>query len=154
MKRKSSKRGISEVISSIIMCSLVLTIGASVWSVTQSAAFTTGNTYFNTVSNSISTIEERFCVENIILTNTSKTLYNKLEIWVFNYGSVNVTITQILVKGGGNVSSSYFKVLINVGGIARIDVVPSNIPLQNGLGISLEIVSSRGNLAYGTIRIP
>jgi archaellum component FlaF (FlaF/FlaG flagellin family) len=154
MKRKSlARRGLSTIISSIIMCAVVIAIGGSLWSITQSVASVTGNTYYNSVLRSAYQIEERFCVENVGL-NTSS---NKLQVWVSNYGNVNITVQQILVKGGGNVSSKQLGVPLACGGIIGITLLKtdlSNIAIKSGLSISIEVVSSRGNEAYDTVHIP
>ena len=144
-----ARKGLSTVLSSLIICSVVIAIGASVWSVTQSVASITGSSYYESVIESVGKIKERFCIENIILGSA-----DTLEVWVFNYGSINVTIQQILVKGNENVSSNMINLPIASGNIARINLTLSNDTLRSGLSISIEVVSSRGNGAYDSIFIP
>ncbi len=142
------RRGLSTVISSLIMCSVVIAIGASVWSVTQSVSSITGHSYFESVTESVDKIKERFCIENI-LTGSN----NMLQVWIFNYGEVDITIQQLLITGSGNISSHPVDVSIARGNIAKIDVVPADVALMNGLSISIEVVSNRGNEVHDSIII-
>ena len=147
------RRGLTPVISSIIMCAVVLVIGTSVWSVASSASSIMQNDYFEEVMESVEKIEERFCVESIGLDNTSQPT---LKIWAFNYGEIDVNVTGIRIEGGGN-SSYYYPpdgILISSGGIFRFDVTPSGISLRSGLSITVRVDSERGSKAYDSIRIP
>ena len=144
-------RGLSPVVSSIILCAAVLVIGASIWSVTYSASNIMQSDYYEEVMESVEKIKERFCIENIEFENASQP---KLKIWIFNYGKINITVELIRVKGGGNVSSQMVGIPIPAGEIVRVDVAPTKISLASGLSISIEVKSSRGNKAYDSILLP
>ena len=145
MVKKTSRRAIAPVISSIILCTMVLVLGSSVWSVTRSATVIMQNNYREEVMQSVDTIKERFYIENIALDGYTK-------FWVFNYGKSDVTIKQIYVTGGGNSARYDVENLMQSDKVARIQVSPAFV--TKGLSISIKIVSARGNTAYDSIRVP
>ena len=156
-----SRRGVTPVVSSIIMCAVVLVIGTSVWGVASSASSIMQTDYFDEVMESVEKIKERFYVENTGFDNTSQPT---LKIWVLNYGSYKINVTQILITGGGNHSYHYPPdddpdnppngILIYPGSLLRFDVTPSGISLRSGLSITVRVESERENKAYDSIRIP
>ena len=146
-----SRRGLTPVVSSIIMCAVVLVIGASVWGVSSSASSIMQTDYFEEVMESVEKIKGRFCVENIGLDNTSQPT---LKIWVVNYGEIDITVDWIRVQGGGNVSSHDFNTPISAGEMVRFNVTQSEVIFSSGLSITVEVKSTRGNKAYDSILIP
>ena len=145
------RRGLTPVVSSIIMCAVVIVIGASVWGVASSASSIMQTDYFEEVMESVEKINERFCVENIGFDNTSQPT---LKIWVFNYGKNDIIVEWIRVSGGGNVSSYEFNTMITTGEMIRFDVVESEVKFARDLSIYVEVKSTRGNKAYDSILIP
>ena len=143
------KRGLTPVISSIILCAAVLVIGAGVWSVTYSASSIMQSHYYEEVMESVDKIKERFYIENIGFDNTSK----MLKIWVYNYGKIDINVTLIRIRGGGNVSNYEVETFIPAGELVRVDVAPNEVPLAS-VSISVEVKSKRGNKAYDSIFIP
>ena len=146
-----NKRGITPVVSSIILCAVVIVIGASVWGVASSASSIMQTDYFDEVMESVYKIKERFCVENIGFDNTSQPT---LKIWVVNYGKIDITVDWIRVSGGGNVSSYEFNTMMPAGEMIRLDVTESEVKFASGFSISVEVKSTRGNKAYDSTRIP
>lgn len=155
-----SRRGLTPVVSSIIMCAVVLVIGASVWGVASSASSIMQTDYFDEVMESVEKIKERFCVENVGYNDTTKTL----KIWVVNYGEIIINVTEIRIEGGGN-SSYYYPpddnqdnppngILIPSGGLVKFDVSPSEVSLRPDLSVSIRVDSERGNKAYASVYIP
>ena len=159
--RMRNKRGITPVVSSIILCAVVIVIGASVWGVASSASSIMRSDYFDDVMESVENIKERFYIENIGINITSQP---SLQIWVLNYGSYRINVTQILITGGGNRSYHYPPdddpdnppngILVYPGSLFRFDVIPSGISLRSGLSISVRVESEMENKAYASIRIP
>ena len=146
-----NRRGIAPVVSSIIMCAVVLVIGASIWGVASSASSVLRSDYFEEVMESVEKIKERFCIENIGFDNTSQPT---LKIWIVNYGKINTTIEWIRIRGGGDVSSHEFNTPISPGEMVRFDVAPTEVSLASGLSITVEVKSTRGNKAYDSILMP
>ena len=151
LKQTKDRKGMSPVMSSIILCSVVLVIGASVWSVASSASTIIQLDYYDEVMESVEKIKERFVIENIALNNVSQPT---LKIWLFNYGTINATIDLIQIKGYGNTSSHLMDVLLPIGDVVQIELLPIDVPLSSGLSISIEVKSTRGNKAYASILIP
>lgn len=146
-----NRRGISPVISSVILSAVVIVIGASVWSVTHSAASVMQNDYYEGVMESVETIKERFYIENIGYSNSSGP---KLKIWIYNYGEMDIVIELIRLKGAGNISTQLVGLSLSVREIIGIDVTSSEFSLTSGLSVSIEVKSLRGNKAYASILIP
>lgn len=147
---KRGRRGLSPIVSSVILTAMVLVIGASVWGVTSGASSVIQNNYYEEVVESVDKIKERFCIENMGLDKAS----NKLMVWILNYGTIDVTVDMIRVIGGSNVSTQFVSIVIPVGEFVRVDVTPNELSLIDGLSISVELRSSRGNVAYDSILIP
>ena len=144
------KRGLSPVISSIVLTAMVLVIGASVWGFASGASSFIQNNYYEEVVESVDKIKERFCIENVGLDKAS----NKLKVWILNYGTIDVTIDMIRITGGSNISYQFIDVVIPINEFVRVDVTPNELSLIDGLSITIEVKSSRGNRAYDSILIP
>lgn len=150
-RRKRGSRGVSPIISSIIMTAMVLVIGAGVWGVATGASTVIQKNYYEEVMVSVEKIKERFCIENIGVDSDS----NTLKIWIYNYGTIAITVEMIRVQGGGNVSYQSVDIPpIAACEFTRVDVNPSEISFQSGMSITVEIRSNRGNKAYDSIRKP
>ena len=147
--RKKDERGISPVISSVILSAMVLVIGVSVWSVATSASSAISSSYFEEVMESVENIKERFCVDNVGFDEEA----NKLKIWIFNYGAIDITIEAINIRGG-NVYTHPSGGEVSAGELIGVDVVPDNISLHSGLSVTVEVRSNRGNKAYDSILLP
>jgi flagellin-like protein len=144
------KRGLSPVISSVILTAAVLVIGVSVWTFATGSSAVIQESYCDEVIESAEKVQERFCIENMGLDQAS----NTVTIWVLNYGPIDLTLDRVRVAGGSNVSSHAVDVVIPIGEVVRIDVTPSGVSLLDGLSLSLEVISRRGNKAYDSILIP
>lgn len=146
-----NRRGLTPVVSNIIMCAVVLVIGTSVWGIASSSSSIMRSDYFEEVMESVEKIKERFCVENIGFDNISQPT---LKIWIINYGEIDITVEWIWVSGGGNVSSYVFNTMLPAGEMIRFSVGESEVSFASGLSISVEVKSTRGNKAYASMRIP
>jgi hypothetical protein len=129
---------------------MVLVIGASVWGFASGASSVIQNNYYEEVVESVDKIKERFCIENVGLDKAS----NKLKIWILNYGTIDITIDMIRITGGSNISYQFIDVVIPINEFVRVDVTPNELYLIDGLSITIEVKSSRGNRAYDSILIP
>jgi flagellin-like protein len=148
--RVHENRGVSPIISSIILTAMVLAIGAGVWGVATGASTVVQNNYHDEVMESVEKIKERFCIENVGVDGASNTLM----IWIYNYGSIDLVVERIRVQGSSTLSYHSFNVTIPVGQFERVDVTPSEISLVSGMSVSIEVRSSRGNKAYDSILVP
>jgi hypothetical protein len=149
-RRTRHRRGLSPVISSVILAAAVLTIGISVWTFATGSSGVIQESYCDEVIASAEKVQERFCIENVGLDQAS----NTLTVWVLNYGPVDLTIDAVRVTGSSNVSYHSVEVVISVSEFVRIDVTPSEVSLVDGLSLSIEVISRRGNKAYDSLLIP
>ncbi|MCJ7635547.1 hypothetical protein MUP77_24555 [Candidatus Bathyarchaeota archaeon] len=81
-----NRRGISPVISAIILSAVVIAVGGSVWSYSQGASISVSKDYVKGVFSLLDEVVERFTVENVYYNNVSKTL----NIWVYNFGKIDI----------------------------------------------------------------
>ena len=152
MTRFFHRRGVSPVLSSVILSAMVLVIGASVWSVATGASSVITSNYFEDVMESVENIKERFCVD-VIGVNKIDTEYQSLKIWILNYGTIEITVESISVKGGGVYTES-FGTTIAKGDLVLFDVTPEGVSFNSGLSLTVEVRSNRGNRAYESILLP
>jgi hypothetical protein len=138
------------VISSVILAAAVLVIGISVWTFATGSSAVIQESYCDEVIESAEKVKERFCIENLGLDQAA----NTVSIWVLNYGPIDLTIDGVRVTGGSNVSYHSVEVVISVSELVRIDVTSSEVSLLDGLSLSIEVISLRGNKAYDSLLIP
>jgi len=161
MKGIRASRGFSSVLTSILMCGVVISIGISIWGFTHSAATLMRSDYYDEVMESVYKIKERFAVENIGV-NISAT--PSIDVWVLNYGTSDINITKIRITSGGN-STYYYPpdnddktapngVIISAGDFMQFNTTQSEVIPKKGLSITICAESVRENKAYGTIQIP
>jgi len=153
MKGIRASRGFSSVLTSILMCGVVISIGISIWGFTHSAATVMRSDYYDEVIESVYKIKERFRIENIGVNITSA---NSLNVWVVNYGECDVNITRFKISGDGNETYYYPPngALLSSGEFRRFDIVQDEVPLLKGHNISVRVESEKENKAYDEIQIP
>ena len=138
MKIVSNKKGVSPVVSAVIMI-LIVMIGMSAlfaFFVNYSRDFQLG---------SGSAVLESMTVEDLWFENSTS-----VAIWVYNFGKVNVTITDVYVDGNA-VLFTHARVpddlTIGVGEHGRIVVTSS---FAAGVSYMFKIVTARGTSFEGT----
>ena len=99
---------------------------------------------------SVEKIKERFIIENTGVDNAS----NTLNIWIYNYGPIDLTIDLIRVTGGNNISLHYDSISVSADEFKLITLEPTQISLMRGLSVTIELRSNRGNRVYDSIRVP
>lgn len=148
------RRGMSSVLTTIMMVAVVISIGMSIWGFAGSAATVMRTDYFDAVMKSVYKIKERFRIENIAVNITAAP---SIQVWVLNYGEYEVNITLIKVSGGGNESYYYPSdnvTVLNPGEFRRFNVPQDTVEFRKGLNIAVRVESSRENRAYENIQIP
>lgn len=141
-KIKRNRRGISPVISSIILAATVITIGGTVWSFTQSATTVIAEDYVDGVMSLMNEGTERFVIEHV----SYYTPNNTLQVWIYNYGDNDITVDVYVNVIGGFFES---KMENNVSSKAIIKV-PISITIASGSEVAIKAASRRGNNAYYT----
>ena len=148
------RRGMTSVLTMILMCAVVISIGVSVWGFASSAATIMRSDYFDEVMESVYTIKERFRIENI---GVNISVAGSIEVWVLNYGETEVNITTIKVSGGGNESYYYpsdNEMELSPGEFRRFNVPQDKVKFWKGINITVMVESSRENKAYENTQLP
>ncbi len=144
--RRLNSRGLSPVISAIILSGIVLVVGGSVWFYSQNASTIIAMNYVESLTNLMNEVTERFSIEHVSYSSSS----HMLKIWIYNYGEVDITIdTYVYFENGSFVST-----LANIStskNLSEVDI-PLNVP--SGEEIAIKVISRRGNNAYHTYGIP
>jgi flagellin-like protein len=155
------RRGMSSVLTSIMMVAVVISIGMSIWGFAGSAATVMRNDYFDEVMESVYKVKERFRIENIAVNMTNDP---SIQVWILNYGETAVNITRIKISGGGN--ESYWHppdnntviapngVVLSPGEFKRFDIEEDTVKFWRGIVISVRVESERENKAYETTKLP
>lgn len=147
-QRKGCRRGVSEVISSVILTAIVLTVGCAVWFYAHSATSVMTNEYINETFNTMKEVLERFTVEHIS-NNTART---ELYVWVYNYGEVDMEVDVYATIDGTTYSSDINNPLsIGSGDFAKATLT---ISASSGDKVEIKVHSRRQNNAYSTYYMP
>ncbi len=148
------RRGMTSVLTTIMMVAVVISIGVSVWGFASSASAVMRTDYFDEVMESVYKIKERFRIENIAVNVTDAP---SIQVWVLNYGETEVNITRIKVSGGGNESYYYpldNETALSPGEFRRFDIEEGTVKFWKGIVISVRVESERENKAYETTKLP
>jgi len=146
--RMPDRRGISPVIATVILCGVVLTIGISVWSLTYTIASGLQLDYYEEVEEMMNAVKKRFIIEHVAYNST----INKLHVWIYNYGEVEIEIIQVLVRGDAEGENSTV-ITIESGDLVGIDV-PLNASVGDELSITVVEGFRRQNHVYATYIVP
>jgi len=141
-------RGVSEVISTVILTAVVMTIGTSIWFYAHSATSVMTNTYVNETFSTMKEVLERFTVEHVSNNAARTALY----VWVYNYGEVDVEVDIYATIDGTTYSSDINNPLsIGSGEFAKATLA---ITASSGDEVAIKVHSRRQNNAYYTYYMP
>ena len=144
--RLRNRRGISEVISAVILTAVVLTTGCTVWFYARSAATVMTNDYVNASLTLKQEILERFVVERVFYDSSG----DELQVWISNYGTVDATVDIYVTPSVGGLTTSFGNAL----GSKTLAMVGIPCSISGGTSLSIKVHSLRGNNAYYTYTIP
>ena len=141
-----NSRGISTVISAIMLSAVVLAVGGAVWFYSQSASTSIAKDYVEGVTTLMNDVTERFTVEHVSYVKTSK----NLTVWIYNYGGIDVIVDVYVNVEGGVFVRNLEKPL------ASNSLIGVNLSLDasSGSEVAIKVVSRRGNNAYYTYIMP
>ena len=141
MRLLSNVKALTPVVATIILCGVVLIVGISVWSFTYSITKGLEEDYYEGVKRQIDAISERFIIEHVSYDNET----NVLNVWVFNYGRVDIQV-DVYVRGDAE-GQNATAVSVPHDQMVRIDV-----PLLANVGdeLSITVISRRQNVVYAT----
>jgi archaellum component FlaF (FlaF/FlaG flagellin family) len=154
LKRFLSKRAVSTVISTVMMISIAVTMGAIMvgWAMATVGNYQSGaGTYFSNVGESM---KESIAIENVWY-NASPT--NRLNVYVRNVGAIDVDVVEIYVR----VDASSYK-MSNASFPRKIPIPASTagekgmrwfystIPNLAGKTLFITVATKRGNQVRAT----
>ena len=142
------KRGVSPVISAIIMSAVVLTVGGSIWYFAQSAATVIAEDYIDDILTLRDEATERYTVEHVANNSDCTELY----LWIYNYGDVNITVDAYAFIG----NTTYSTNLTSPSTIGKNEIIRVSITItaQSGDEIAIKVHSRSQNNAYSTYIVP
>lgn len=140
-----SRKGITPVISSIILAAAVISIGGAVWAYSQGASAATSKEYIDGVFGLMNQTIERFTVEHVGYNITTKIL----NVWVYNFGSIDVVVDAYANSSSHFISNSGNKIPSH-----QVSNVSLSLDIPSGSVVSIKVVSRRGNFAYNTFTVP
>ena len=142
--------GVAPVIATIILSVVVLAVGGAVWSYSQGAATIAANDYVNGTLSLLNEIVERYTVEHV----SNNTDGSKLYVWVYNYGSVDITVDVYAnATHIGSPTTYLFRynltTLVESEGLVKIEITFTT-NLNTGDKVVVKVHSRRQNNAYYT----
>jgi flagellin-like protein len=146
--RLTKRRGMSPVISSIILTAMVMAIGGAIWSYAQGASSIVADDYVDGVMELLETTAERFTVE-LVSNNSGCTV---LRVWIFNYGDVNVSVDVYANIGESSYSTDLEDpVVVESGALVCANVTVAAV---SGDEVGIKVHSRRQNNAYYVYTVP
>ena len=136
------RRGLSPVISTIILTAVVITIGGLVWSYAQGASTVVAMQYVDDTLDLLYEITERFSIEHVSNNSDGTTL----NVWVSNYGEVDVILDVYADTSSSSSTNSSIEVL--AGEIVYVQISFSGNPLSHGDSVAIQAYSRRQNSEY------
>jgi flagellin-like protein len=89
------RKGISEIIGTLLAIAITVTAGAAVFGFVNSQAGVSENQYGSSVGSSVSYLQERFTVANVNFTNTAIT------VWLYNDGQIVLSPVEVVLYNTG-----------------------------------------------------
>lgn len=145
------RRGLTPVISTIIISAVVIAVGGAVWAYSQGASTVIANDYVNSTLDLMNEVIERFIVEHVSNSSNGDTLH----IYVYNYGDVDIVV-DVYANATHFVNATYsnftycsdLEYSIAAKGVIKIELSFSSCPLDEGDEVAVKIHSRRQNNAY------
>ncbi len=102
-RNHSRRRGISELVASLLTVAITIIAGVAVFGWVNSQAGVSEGLYGQSVGNTVNFLNERFVVVNLNFTSDNMT------VWVYNNGGVALRVVQVMVYN----SSKSFDFMFN-----------------------------------------
>ena len=141
------RKGLSPVISSLIISAAVIAIGGGIWSYSAGAATVVADSYVNDTLELVNEVTERFVVEHVTI-DAEK---NTLTVWVYNYGTQKINV-DVYVKDGGTFIGQTLGTVIDKGDTSEITIEITQRASDDE--VSVKVHSRRQNNAYETYYVP
>ncbi len=152
LKNNKNRRGISAVISNLILIAAVIAVGFTVlvWSQTQSSNYT--NLYGNAIRSDTDQLRERLAFEYIHYSNSTVTVY------LMNSGTIgNVSVASVYVNNASYASPPLH--LLNKTPVISLNItqegyftvaIPSSAALAPGINYPITVITGRGSSFVAT----
>jgi flagellin-like protein len=121
------RRGTSEVISAVLLTAVVITVGGATWVFARNSTTIIAKDYIDGTIDQISYLKERFTIELTYYDKYSKVLF----IYVYNYGSVDVTIDTYVTYSNTQRSVSCTSIQSKQGAFVVFDNVDDDVGIVN-----------------------
>lgn len=141
------RKGLSPVISQIILAATVLTVGGGVWYFSLGYCSITTDSYIDETIELMSVSTERFTVERVYNNSDGSTL----TIWVNNYGDVDITVNVYADSYDRNEST--FDIHITSEKMKQITIDFSADPMYRYENFQIKVHSRRQNIAYNSYTV-
>jgi len=98
MKARSnrSRKGISPVVSHLILLVGVLSAGMFLWWFTLTRSVVASQNFSDEIGSEIEKIEERFIIEHILIEGSEPDV--QVTVWIYNYGKIHVNATTVYME--------------------------------------------------------
>ncbi len=146
---QARKRGISEIVATLLMLVIAVGIGVTVLGFATNGFDTYGNSFQNLFSSSSNQITENVVIEEAILTSTGVASTSGVTLYILNAGTSASTISALYVQNltvnsfVGSFTSSPLPVTISAGTIQSVKIL-GFIP-DHGCTYGLTLATSLGN---------
>ncbi len=98
------------MLASIIMISITLAGGMTIWSYVNNTSSSITESYGQDVTNDINNINEDFIITHLGLNSTA----NTVSIWIYNNGQFDTVITQLLIWSLSNITVTNVPVILQL----------------------------------------
>lgn len=147
LKTLRYRRGLSPVVSEIILAAAVLTIGSAVWYFALGYCSVTADSYIDETLEQLNVVIERYAVERV--SNSSDG--TALNIWINNYGEVAIIVDVYTYST--NKSGSTYSISIQPKEMRSVNVDFSTQPLEIGEVVQIKVYSRRQNIVYSNYSV-
>jgi flagellin-like protein len=133
------RRGVSEIIASLILVLIVTAAGTVAYSMSLSSFSQSSSLFRLQTGQREEQARERFSI--ISVRNT--TMVNQLNLTIFNYGEIEVTIDSAYVEGTKVIDLTGKGVIVGKEQLTTVQFI-SPVSIQSGVTYEILVVSSRG----------
>jgi len=133
------RRGVSEIIASLILVLIVTAAGTVAYSMSLSSFSQSSSLFQLQTGQREEKARERFSI--IRVRNTM--MVNQLNLTIFNYGEIEVTIDSAYVEGTKVIDLTGKGVIVGKEQLTTVQFI-SPVSIQSGVTYEILVVSSRG----------
>jgi flagellin-like protein len=134
-----NKRGVSEIIASLILILIVSAAGVLAYSISLTAFSSSTSDFQLQTGLREEKARERFSI--IGVRNTTRV--NQLNLTIFNYGEIEVTIDSAYVEGTKVIDLAGKGVIVGKEQLTTVQFI-STVSIQSGVTYEILVASSRG----------